>query len=86
MKKYVYSIALFLLASFIGCESDNLDVLNYGTIEGQVMDGETYMPLAGVMISTTPASVALLTDAEGKFTITKVKEGDIEVNLEKKDT
>ncbi|MDD4405617.1 MAG: carboxypeptidase-like regulatory domain-containing protein [Parabacteroides sp.] len=85
MKKYMYSLGLLFFASFIACESDELDIVNYGTIEGQVMDGETYLPLAGVMISTTPASVTLLTDAEGKFSIPKVKEGDIDVNLEKMD-
>lgn len=81
----MYSLGLLFFASFIACESDELDIVNYGTIEGQVMDGETYLPLAGVMISTTPASVTLLTDAEGKFSIPKVKEGDIDVNLEKMD-
>jgi hypothetical protein len=81
----MYSLCLLFFAVFIACESDELDIVNYGTIEGQVMDGETYLPLAGVMISTTPASVTLLTDAEGKFSIPKVKEGDIDVNLEKKD-
>jgi len=81
----MYSLGLLFFAVFIACESDELDIVNYGTIEGQVMDGETYLPLAGVMISTTPASVTLLTDAEGKFSIPKVKEGDIDVNLEKKD-
>lgn len=81
----MYSLGLLFFASLIACESDELDIVNYGTIEGQVMDGETYLPLAGVMISTTPASVTLLTDAEGKFSIPKVKEGDIDVNLEKKD-
>ncbi|MBN2661634.1 MAG: carboxypeptidase regulatory-like domain-containing protein [Tannerellaceae bacterium] len=85
MKKYMYSLGLLFFAAFIACESDELDIVNYGTIEGQVMDGETYLPLAGVMISTTPASVTLLTDTEGKFSIPKVKEGDIDVNLEKKD-
>ena len=81
----MYSLGLLFFASFIACESDELDIVNYGTIEGQVMDGETYLPLAGVMISTTPASVTVLTDAEGKFSIPKVKEGDIDVNLEKMD-
>jgi len=81
----MYSLGLLFFASFIACESDELDIVNYGTIEGQVMDGETYLPLAGVMISTTPASVTLLTDTEGKFSIPKVKEGDIDVNLEKMD-
>jgi len=85
MKKYIYIGCLLFVVTCFACESDKLDVLNYGTIEGQVMDGESYQPLSGVMISTTPASVTLLTDAEGRFAIQKVKEGDIEVTLKRKD-
>ena len=85
MNKYIYVGCLLFISACFGCESDKLDVLNYGTIEGQVLDGESYQPLSGVMISTTPASITLLTDAEGRFSIPKVKEGDIEVNLKRKD-
>lgn len=85
MNKYIYVGCLLFISACFACESDKLDVLNYGTIEGQVLDGESYQPLSGVMISTTPASITLLTDAEGRFSIPKVKEGDIEVNLKRKD-
>ncbi|SHF00091.1 hypothetical protein SAMN05444405_104199 [Bacteroides luti] len=84
MKKYLYIIGLIFLIVFTSCESDKLNVTNFGMISGKVMDGDTYLPVSGVMISTTPASLVLLSDAEGKFTIPKIKEGDIAVNLTKK--
>lgn len=84
MKKYLYIIGLIFLIVFTSCESDKLNVTNFGMISGKVMDGDTYLPVSGVMISTTPASLVLLSDADGKFTIPKIKEGDIAVNLTKK--
>jgi hypothetical protein len=84
MKKYLYIISLISLIVFTSCESDKLSITNYGMITGKVMDGDTYLPVSGVMITTTPASLALLSDADGKFTIPKIKEGDITVNMTRK--
>ncbi len=84
MKKYLYIISLISLIVFTGCESDKLSITNYGMISGKVMDGDTYLPVPGVLITTTPASLALLSDANGKFSIPKIKEGDITVNMTKK--
>jgi hypothetical protein len=85
MKKYIYIISLLYIATFVSCESEKLDILYYGTINGTVIDSETYLPVQGALISTTPASIAVLTDAKGKFSIPKVKEGDVAVNIKKKD-
>ena len=85
MKKYIYIISLLFIATFISCESDKVDILFYGSIDGTVLDSETYLPIQGALITTTPASIAVLTDANGKFTIPKVKEGDVAVNIKKKD-
>ena len=85
MKKYIYIISLLFLASFISCESDKVDILFYGSIDGTVLDSETYLPIQGALITTTPASIAVLTDANGKFSIPKVKEGDVAVNIKRKD-
>jgi len=70
---------------FISCETTQLDMLNYGSIKGVVLDAETYLPISGVMITTTPASIAVLSDSAGKFTIQKVLEGDVAVNVKRKD-
>jgi len=85
MKKYIYIISLLFIATFMSCESDKVDILFYGSIDGTVLDSETYLPIQGALITTTPASIAVLTDANGKFTIPKVKEGDVAVNIKRKD-
>lgn len=74
---------MLFLASFISCETDKLDIVTYGKISGQVLDGETYLPIQGALITTTPASISTLSDAKGNFSIHKVKEGDIAVNIKK---
>ncbi|MFA5329511.1 MAG: carboxypeptidase-like regulatory domain-containing protein [Prolixibacteraceae bacterium] len=85
MKKIIYIACLYFLAFASSCDEVKLDIVNYGSINGTVLDGDTYEPLQGVLITTTPASVALLTDAQGKFSIPKLKEGDVAVNVKKKD-
>lgn len=42
----------FLLLLF-SCKESDVSV-DYGSIRGKVYDGETYEPLSGVQISTTP--------------------------------
>lgn len=85
MKTYKYSICLLLAILLISCETEKLDILYYGTINGVVLDAETYKPVEGAMITTTPASISLLSDTEGKFTIQKVKEGEVAVTVKKQD-
>ncbi|MEI7502101.1 MAG: carboxypeptidase-like regulatory domain-containing protein [Paludibacter sp.] len=85
MKKGLFYISLLFIASFISCESEKLDIATYGKISGQVLDGETYLPIQGALITTTPASVSTLSDTKGNFSILKVKEGDIAINIKKKD-
>jgi len=85
MKKNIYIISLLFIATFMSCESDKVDILYYGSIHGTVIDSETYKPIQGALITTTPASVAVLSDSIGKFTIPKVVKGDVAVNIKRKD-
>jgi len=85
MKKNIYIISLLFVATFISCESNKLDILTYGNISGKVLDGETYLPIQGALITTTPASIATLSDVNGEFIIQKVKDGEVAVNIKKKD-
>jgi len=85
MKKYKYFLCLLCIMTVTSCETNQLDIVNYGSINGIVVDAETYLPVQGVMITTTPASIAVLSDTEGKFSIQKVLEGDVAVNVKKKD-
>jgi len=85
MKKLIYIVCCFFLAFLTSCDEVKLDIVNYGSVSGTVVDGETYLPLQGVLITTIPASVSLLTNVEGKFTIPKIIEGDVAINVKKKD-
>ena len=85
MKNLIYIACCLFLAFVTSCDEEKLDIESYGFVKGTVLDGETYLPVQGVLITTTPASISLLTDAEGKFTIPKIKEGEVAVNVKKKD-
>ncbi len=85
MEKIVIIICLFFMVVLTSCEENKLDIVSYGTINGTVLDGDTYLPVAGALVTTSPASVALLSDENGKFTIQKVIEGDVAINVKKKD-
>lgn len=85
MKNYISFIFLICLTFMTSCDEEKLDIVNYGSVSGTVMDGDTYLPISGVLITTTPASISLLTDAEGKFTIPKIAEGEVAVNVKKKE-
>ena len=77
----------FLLLLFLtgGCEDEKVDIVRYGSLSGQVVDGTTYEPLPGVLISTSPASSAVLTNDMGEFSIGKLVEGEITVTSKKKE-
>ena len=85
MKKIIYIACCLFLAAVSSCDEEKLGIENYGSINGTVLDGDTYLPIQGVLVTTTPASISLLTDAQGKFTISKLKEGEVAVNVKKKD-
>ena len=73
------------MALLPSCNENDLDIVNYGSLSGKIYDGDTYQPIPGVMVTTSPASLSVLSDAEGNFSITKVKEGEVAVNARKQD-
>lgn len=83
MKKLTNCSWIFLFVALISCETEKLDIINYGGLTGRILDAQTYLPLNGVLITTTPASVSIISDADGKFTIPKIKEGDVAINMKK---
>lgn len=85
MKKIIYIACFLFLVLLTSCDEEKLDILNFGSLTGKVLDGETYLPVQGVLVTTTPASLSILTDAEGKFSIHKIKEGEVAINVKKKD-
>ncbi|TKG95928.1 hypothetical protein EYV94_06455 [Puteibacter caeruleilacunae] len=83
--KFKIIILMVLSIGLWGCEDSTLDVELFGSIQGVVLSASDNTPLEGVSISTTPASAAVLTDAEGMFTLNKVPLGDVTVAASLKD-
>ncbi|MDP4184674.1 MAG: carboxypeptidase regulatory-like domain-containing protein [Bacteroidota bacterium] len=80
----IYSLISILIMIVVSCENTVIDTATqYGSIEGYVLDAQTNTPVAGVNISTNPASAAYITDSSGKFVIDKVVAGDIAITGKK---
>jgi hypothetical protein len=84
MKKIILT-GFLILSLFLACNEDQIEIKNYGSVTGKVLDADTYKPVEGVMITTTPPSVSLLSDAEGNFSIPKIPEGEVAVSAKKKE-
>lgn len=81
MSKLLAAIFVFALAiSVWGCKDDATSVKISPQIEGTVYDDETNEPIQGATITTIPASVSILTDANGKFLIKDLNVGEYTIN------
>lgn len=74
---------IFFILVFLGCEPDRIDIDRFGELVGIVLDGDDYTPLPGVLIFTSPASTAVITDPDGHFFFQKVIEGEVLINARK---
>ena len=71
--KTIKLITIILAVILMSCEETYIDVDQFGSISGLVVDGDTHRPLDFVEITTTPASTSLFTDETGNFIISKVR-------------
>ncbi len=85
MSKINCLLLLFIGVLLFACEEEKLDIDKFGSIRGQILDGETYGPLDGVQIATNPASTSTITNTDGVFEFNKVAEGELAVTARKKD-
>lgn len=83
MNSYKKYLIVILSLFFLSCEEEMFDIEKFGSISGTVVDGETYEPMSGVMISTSPSSTTLITDSTGNFSFTKIREGDVVITARK---
>jgi len=83
MKTIITILIVSLTIFLISCEDVNVDVDQFGSISGLVVDGDTHRPLDYVEITTTPASTSLFTNEEGKFLINKIKVGDVVIRADR---
>jgi hypothetical protein len=80
----IWVIALMLI-SIMGCEEEKVDIDRYGSLSGLIVDGETYQPIEGALVSTNPASSSVLSSSSGEFSFGKMLSGDVTVTARKKD-
>lgn len=72
-----------VLIAFYGCNEDKISPDVKGTIQGQILDAETYKVISKVNVYTTPATNSILTDDNGNFTISPVDTGSYTVQAKK---
>ncbi|MEJ8757426.1 carboxypeptidase regulatory-like domain-containing protein [Pontibacter sp. H259] len=72
-----------LLTLFTACNEDTIAPTGEGEINGVIRNAETNMPMAGVSVSTSPASTVVITDEEGKFRLAGIAGGNYSVTAKK---
>lgn len=85
MKSFKIIIAIVLGSILFNCSEDTVVLEVKGKLTGSVIAKATGQPLAGVKITTSPASTTVVTDAEGKFLIKDILIDDYAVQAELND-
>lgn len=70
------SLSAFRLGSFLagllllaGCKDGIVEPDRFGSIQGRVLDFQSFAPLGGALVTTSPATDAVLTGEDGSFQI-----------------
>ncbi len=77
----ITALGLFLNS----CAKETVEAEFFGDIEGIVVDGETHEGISSANITTSPATNAIFSEADGTFTITNIPTGNYTVQVRKKD-
>lgn len=75
-----FFLALLLTVGLTACKDGLLEPERYGVVQGQVLDRETSAPIAGASVTTSPATSAFVTDAEGRFRVGEVLVGSYTIS------
>ncbi|MFP8488071.1 carboxypeptidase-like regulatory domain-containing protein [Gracilimonas sp. Q87] len=76
-------IQVLLILFLVSCAKDNVGVDEYGGINGRVIDSETGDGIGSVNVTTTPPTVAILTENDGAFQIAEAPVGSYTVQARK---
>ena len=79
----VQTIVLLLLTVQMSCTDDPIRSQGSGTISGRVLHDPTGAVVAGAMLTTAPASISILSDSTGSYTINTLVEGQYNVTASK---
>jgi hypothetical protein len=76
-------LALLFPALIYSCSKETVMSEVYGDIEGNVINSKTEEPVRNVSISTSPGTVAILTQEDGSFFIGDVPKGNYNIQARK---
>ena len=74
-KIYLIIFPLLFVLLLSSCKDNTVEPVDYGSIQGVVLQPDGKTVVSGAQISTNPASVSIITDNSGKFTITNIPTG-----------
>ena len=78
------AVLTLLFPAFIySCSKETVMTEVFGDIEGKVIHSKTEEPIRNVSISTTPGTVAILTEEDGSFYIGDVPTGNYNIQARK---
>ncbi|MEX0722717.1 MAG: carboxypeptidase-like regulatory domain-containing protein [Gracilimonas sp.] len=80
MRSLLFVVLVFGLVS---CAKTSIEVEEFGDIEGFIIDSETGDGIQNVNVTTTPPTVAILTDTEGAFSIEAIPVGSYTIQARK---
>ena len=75
------TLALFFgLLSFISCNPIEYEV--FGTIEGTVLDVDTYQPIENVYVTLSPSNKNTMTTSDGKFSFSDLDANQYSITVQ----
>lgn len=74
-------LAFVFLLSFFSCNPIEYDI--FGTIEGTVVDSETFEPIGLVSVDLSPGSKNVITSDDGKFVFEDLDAQQYSLNVHK---
>ena len=84
MKKYInYLFIIPMLSILCSCSEDTIDSNGTGRLKGTVIEQGSNDPIANVKVKIVASNTAVLTDANGEFTIDNISAGEQSVSGEK---
>lgn len=78
--KYIYTTVI--VAIFLGCGEDPVEIITTGTLTGIVVTDGTNLPIENARVSTNPSTSTVFTDENGEFIIENIAEDQYSVQAE----
>lgn len=83
MRTFAAKINIFILFLLLSCSEEKFEGVDFGTVEGRVVNADTFDPIANAKVFSNPNSGIVFTDEEGYFTLENVATGDYSFQAQK---